>query len=86
MTRARGDDFRADLAELRHETQLGFARIDARFATIDQKFATFDQKFDGVRLEIREQIAGATATLLKWSFVFWVSAVGAIAGLAGVLK
>ena len=26
------------------------------------------------------------AALLKWSFVFWVSAVGAIAALAGVLR
>jgi hypothetical protein len=27
-----------------------------------------------------------SADLIKWSFVFWVSAVGAIAVLAGVLK
>ena len=27
-----------------------------------------------------------TADLIKWSFVFWVGAVGAIAVLAGVLR
>jgi hypothetical protein len=92
-----GDQLRADVAELRHEMQLGFARVDARFAAFDEKFAGIDQKFaaidqrldlkvDGLRMEIREQVAGATAKLLKWSFVFWVSAVGAIAGLAGVLR
>ena len=52
---------RADVAELRHEMRLGFARIEAQ----------------GDR---------TTATLLKWSFVFWVGAVGAIAALAGVLR
>jgi hypothetical protein len=27
-----------------------------------------------------------TADLMRWSFVFWVAAVGAIAALAGVLR
>jgi hypothetical protein len=52
---------RADVAELRHEMQLGFARLETK-------------------------IEGTTSALLKWSFVFWVGAVGAIAALAGVLK
>ena len=52
---------RADVAELRHEMQLGFARLETK-------------------------IEQTNATLLKWSFVFWVGAVGAIAALAGVLR
>ena len=56
---------RADVAELRHEMQLGFGRLDTRIETIAER---------------------TTATLLKWSFVFWVGAVGAIAALAGVLR
>lgn len=55
------ESLRADLAELRHETQLGFTRLDA--------------KLDQLKAE-----------LVKWSFVFWVGAVGAIAALAGVLR
>ncbi len=35
---------------------------------------------------LETQIAGSTGTLMEWSFVFWVGAVGAIAALAGVLR
>jgi hypothetical protein len=63
---------RADVAELRHEMQLGFTRIDARFDALSERIVAQSDK--------------TTATLLKWSFVFWVGAVGAIAALAGVLK
>ena len=44
---------RADIAELRHEMQVGFATLETRF----------------------ERRVG---DLIKWSFVFWVGAVGAI--------
>lgn len=68
----RVDPIRGDIAELRHsvaaleqslrhEMQLGFARLEAQ----------------GDR---------TTALLLKWSFAFWVGAVGAIAALAGILR
>jgi hypothetical protein len=36
------------------------------------------------RVDIR--VAEVKSDLMKWSFVFWVSAVGAIAALAGVLR
>ena len=36
--------------------------------------------------ELDVRVAGAKADLIKWSFVFWVGAVAAIAMLAGVLK
>lgn len=100
-----GDSLRADVSELRHEMQHGFAAIaaqitvlsanvDARFATADARMDTLDQKIDlkidglasTLLAEMKEQVATATAKLLKWSFVFWVGAVGAIAGLAGILK
>lgn len=63
---------RADVAELRHEMQLGFSRVDARFEALMEKIGAQSDK--------------TTAILLKWSFVFWVGAVGAIAALAGVLR
>ncbi len=55
------DTYRADLRELRHEMQVGFARLETG-------------------------IEKSAASLIKWSFVFWVGAVGAIAALAGVLR
>ena len=51
---------RADIAELRQEMQVGFAKLETRF---ERRFGD----------------------LIKWSFVFWVGAVAAIAMLAGVL-
>lgn len=63
---------RADVAELRNEMLLGFTRIDSRFEALTEKIGAQSDK--------------TTAALLKWSFVFWVGAVGAIAALAGVLR
>jgi hypothetical protein len=39
-----------------------------------------------MRADLRDQISRSHADLMKWSFVFWVGAVTAIAALAGVLK
>ncbi len=62
VTRLEGiEGQRGDIAELRHEVQLGFAKMEAL-------------------------VEKRTADLMKWSFVFWVGAVGAIAALAGVLR
>lgn len=60
-TREKMELLRGDVGELRHEMNVGFARIEAL-------------------------IERRSADLMKWSFVFWVSAVTAIAALAGVLK
>jgi hypothetical protein len=54
------DQLRADIAELRQEMQVGFARLETRF---ERRFGD----------------------LIKWSFVFWVGAVAAIAMVARVL-
>jgi hypothetical protein len=65
------DAQKGDVAELRHEMQIGFARLEAK---IDQQRATLETL-----------IERRFADLMKWSFVFWVGAVAAIAMLAGVL-
>ena len=63
---------RSDVAELRHEMH---------------------REVDGLRHEmqfgfagVREERSKRAADLIKWSFVFWVGAVSAIAMLAGVLN
>ncbi len=77
-----------------------FAKIDGRFAEIDGHFAKIDGQFTKLeghvdarstqlesaiaRLEIK--IEQRTADLMKWSFMFWLGAVAAIAILAGVLN
>jgi hypothetical protein len=77
IERQRGDvvelrqDVRADIAELRHEMQVGFARLEAK---IDQSAAQVEARFER-----------RFSDLMKWSFVFWVSAVASIAMMAKVL-
>ena len=66
------DSLRGDFAELRHEMLLGFTRIDARF--------------DQLKSDLEKLIERRSGDLIKWSFVFLVGAVLAIATLAGVLK
>ena len=67
---------RADIAGLRHEMQAGFARMEANVAA----------QVAGLRQGLTEEIANTRSDLMKWSFVFWVGAVAAIAALAGVLR
>ena len=61
-------ELRADMAELRQEMQVGFAKLHEEVAHLETRF---ERRF---------------GDLIKWSFVFWVGAVGAIAVLAGVLQ
>lgn len=67
---------RADVAELRQETRAGFVELRAEFRQALQV------GLSGVETKLEQR----TADLMKWSFVFWVGAVGAIAVLAGVLR
>lgn len=63
---------RADLAQLRQETRAGLAEVRQELQTGLNRLET--------KLEQR------ATDLMKWSFVFWVGAVGAIAALARVLR
>jgi hypothetical protein len=67
--------------------------IDARFAsergTTNSQFADVIERFghlDTSIAQLEARMERRFADLLKWSFVFWVGAVGAVAALAGVLK
>lgn len=61
--------------------------LDERFeARLNQRTAELRQEMRGGFAEVRQEIAHRSADLLKWSFVFWIGAVGAVAALAGVLR
>lgn len=68
-----------DLAELRAELRADIAELRQEmrvgFVQIHEEMAHLE-----IRFERR------FSDLIKWSFVFWVGAVGAIAALAGVLR
>lgn len=86
------DEIRAD-----HERQMQATKswIDARFDALDSRLDGVEKrldKMDGRFQRIEERIGivevklgDVKADLMKWSFVFWVGAVTAIAVLAGVL-
>ena len=61
--------YRADLREL---NELNFARFDAR---LEQRFAQQDARWE-------QRFAALETRLIRWMFVFWVTALGTIVGLA----
>jgi hypothetical protein len=77
--RAEHEQFRADMLAM--ETRL-VERMDTRFDRVDERFGKVDERLAGLQVAIVD----SKAELMKWSLVFWVSAVGAIALLAGVLR
>jgi hypothetical protein len=90
----------AQRAELRELNELNFSRLDARMGELELHMARFDARLGELREEMRVGFASMGrdmallearferrfSDLIKWSFVFWVGAVGAIAILAGVLR
>ena len=66
------ESMRGDLAELRQEMRDGDARLRDEIRALDGRLGG--------------EIKQAKYDLIKWSFVFWVTAVASIAGLAKVLR
>jgi hypothetical protein len=84
------DSIRADFAEFRETIRGDFAQLRQRVEAID---AGLRQRIDAIDAGSRErdeslrgEIKNAKYDLIKWSFVFWVTAVASIAGLAKVLR
>ena len=80
------NDLRAELAELRQEGTAGLAalRQELRQEMKETNQGLTDLGKDIAQMEAR--LERRIGDLIKWSFVFWVGAVGAIAMLAGVLR
>jgi hypothetical protein len=78
--------YRADLRDL---NELNFARFDAKMeqrlgelnARIDRVETRLEQSIAGLRSELRAELAGQRAELLKWMFLFWAGTVVPLAGL-----
>ena len=68
--------------EAGEELVIWMSNVDDLRGDVAELRHSMDQGF--ARLETL--IERRSADLIKWSFVFWVTAVGAIAALAGVLK
>jgi hypothetical protein len=76
---------RADFAEQRQHTEGGLAGLRQEIGGLREEmrvgFATLRQEMAQMEARFERRFSD----LIKWSFVFWVGAVAAIAMLAGVL-
>jgi hypothetical protein len=70
-------------SELRELNEINFARFSSLLSErITELRTDLYSRIDRLEIKLEQR----SADLIKWSFVFWVGAVGAIALLAGVLK
>lgn len=83
LQQALGEGAAEELVTLLRESD---NRFDALRADVAELRHEMRSGFDTLEARIDARIARSTADLLKWSFVFWVGAVTAIAALAGVLR
>jgi hypothetical protein len=74
---------RADFAELRQEMNVGFAQLREQLGS--QMHGVETRLNDRIQA-VENKLEQRSADLIRWSFVFWVGAVAAIAALAGVLR
>ena len=76
----------ADVLAMRGELDVFRQTMRADFAEFEHRVdRRLDSMSEGME-KLRSEIAKSRADLILWSFVFWVSSVGAIAALAGVLR
>lgn len=64
----------------------GESGVDALRADIAELRHEMRTAFATLEARMEARMAKSTSDLLKWSFVFWIGAVTAIAALAGVLR
>lgn len=80
-------ELRAEQEKSRQELVAVVRDTESRIVDRVHRLET-DLRKDIQQVEVRltERIAGVQNNLMKWSFLFWVGAVAAIAALAGVLR
>lgn len=77
------EGIRADFAEMRQEIHAGFTQLREQLrGEIHAVEKNLTDRIHAVDTKVDQRYAD----LMKWSFVFWVGAVTAIAMLAGVLR
>lgn len=68
------DAYRTDIADLRHEMRIGFAKIDERFARVDGRMETMQERMEKlIEKALREQT--------RFFFLAWSVLLAAIVGL-----
>ena len=83
-----------EMATQRRDILAAIQRIDDRVQGLEVRLtkeigavgADLTKAIGAVRADLTKEIGNVKADLMKWSFLFWVGAVSAIAMLAGVLQ
>jgi hypothetical protein len=79
------DANRGDIGELRHEMQLGFARIDAAFQQVDARFQQMDAKWVGLfesgQSKMQVLLEKGLREQTRFFFLAWSVLLAAIVGL-----
>lgn len=44
------------------------------------------QEISALRVDVTKELSGMRAELVRWSFVFWITQLGAVAGLLAYVK
>ena len=81
-----GEDLVTWLQEMRAEHDEKLAAIRGDFAELRHEMQASESRLIEHIHEVEVRVGEVKADLMKWSLVFWVGAVGAIAALAGVLR
>lgn len=76
-------DMKSDMQELRAGMQADMQAMERRMS--DHARAMEDRLIKQIHA-VDVRVADSKAELMRWSLVYWVGAVGAIAALAGVLR
>jgi hypothetical protein len=74
-----------DSERLRLDMSSKMSRLETEVTALARLHADLAGQFQRFQAEVTAQIERSRADLIKWSFVFWVGAVTAIAALARVL-
>jgi hypothetical protein len=74
----------ADRFERRLTEEISGLRVEFRTVLHDGLAAVRTEMHDGVN-SLRQEIATTRVEMLKWSFLFWVGQIAAIAGLLAVM-
>jgi hypothetical protein len=85
-TDARFTEFGAHMDLRFSEMDLRFCKMDLRFSEMDLRLSEYQQEMRLGFANLESRFERRFGDLIKWSFVFWCGAVGAVAVLAHALK
>jgi hypothetical protein len=80
-----GDQGAEALTDMVHVTAQGWK--DDVLETVSARFESrLTHEVSALRVEVTKELSGMRAEIIRWSFVFWITQLGAMAGLLAFVK